>query len=103
MPYFKAKRVDANQLAVINALRAAGCGVADLSGCGRGIPDLLVHAPGFPECRFAVLMEVKNKKGRGNKLTPSQTKFHAEWKGYIYRVTSPAEALKAMGLQPPEQ
>lgn len=98
MGYYRAKRVDANQLAIVNALREAGCGVLDLSATGKGCPDLLVHAPAFPECRFAVLMEVKNKKGKGDKLTPAQVKFHAEWKGHIFRVTSPAEALEAMGI-----
>jgi hypothetical protein len=49
---------------------------------------------------MAVLMEIKNKKGKGDKLTPPQVKFHAEWKGWIHRVTSPDEALAAMGIVP---
>lgn len=95
----RAAKVDANQAEVVKALRAAGCGVLDLSSVGKGCPDLLVHPPTYPECRMVVLMEVKNKKGRGDKLTPAQEKFHAEWKGWIYRVTSPAEALDAMGIK----
>jgi hypothetical protein len=98
MGYYRAKKVDANQLAIVKALEAAGCGVADLSACGGGIPDLLVHPPGYPECRLMALMEIKNKKGRGDKLTPAQEKFHARWKGPIFRVTSPEEALQAMGV-----
>ena len=95
----RAAKVDANQAAVVAALRAAGCGVVDLSAVGKGVPDLLVHPPTYPECRMVVLMEVKNKKGRGDKLTVAQEKFHATWKGWIHRVTSPAEALDAMGLK----
>lgn len=101
MGYYRARKVDANQLAITKALKEAGCGVLDLSAVGKGCPDLLVHPPTFPECRMAVLMEIKNKKGRGDKLTAPQVKFHAEWKGWIHRVTSPAEALEAMGIVPP--
>lgn len=99
MGYYRARKVDANQLAVIKALEAAGCGVVDLSAVGRGVPDLLVHPPGYPDCRLCVLMEVKNKKGRGDKLTKQQEQFHAKWKGWIHRVTSPEEALAALGLR----
>ena len=89
-------KTDANQAEIVRALKEAGCGVIDLSAVGKGIPDLLVHPPTFPECRMAVLMEVKNKKGRGDKLTAAQEKFHAEWKGWIFRVTSVDEAIKAV-------
>jgi hypothetical protein len=92
-------KTDSNQKDIVAALRAAGCGVIDLSAVGKGVPDLLVHPPTFPDCRMAVLMEVKNKQGRGDKLTPAQVKFHAEWKGWIHRVTSVDEALAAMGIK----
>lgn len=95
MAYFRSRKVDANQNAVVWILRDAGCHVTDLSGVGRGCADLLVLAPN--ELR-PVLMEVKNKAGRGDKLTGPQKKFHAEYWGVIHRVTSPAEALAAMGL-----
>ena len=92
----RAAKVDSNQADIVKALRDAGCGVLSLAAVGKGCPDLLVHPPTYPECRMAVLMEVKNKKGRGDKLTPAQVKVHAEWKGWIYRVTSPAQALAAI-------
>ena len=34
------KRTDFNQQEIINALRAIGCSVQDLSQVGRGCPDL---------------------------------------------------------------
>lgn len=95
MGYYRARRVDANQRWIVQALEDAGCHVVDLSVVGRGVPDLMVLAPN--ELR-PVLMEVKNKAGRGDKLTPAQKKFHAAYWGAILRVTSPAEALAAMGL-----
>lgn len=101
MGYYRARKTDFNQAEIVKALKAAGCGVVDLSGVGKGCPDLLCHPPGYPDCRFAVLLEVKNKTGRGDKLTKPQEKFHASWKGWIHRVTSPDEALAAMGIVPP--
>lgn len=97
MAYYRARRVDANQIGIVHALEGAGCSVTDLSAVGRGVPDLLVLAPN--ELR-PVLMEVKNKAGRGDTLTPAQVKFHAAYWGAIHRVTSPSEALAAMGLAP---
>lgn len=96
----RAAKVDANHAAIVAALRDAGCGVLDLSAVGKGCPDLLVHPPTFPECRMAVLMEIKDgaKSASRRKLTPAQVKFHAEWKGWIHTVTSVDEALKAVGL-----
>ena len=94
----RAAKVDANQAEIVRALRQAGCGVVDLSKVAGGVPDLLVHPPTYPDCRMAVLMEIKNKKGKGEKLTPAQVKFHAEWKGWIHQVTTVAEALAAMGI-----
>lgn len=96
MGYYRARKVDANQKHIVAALEAMGCHVTDLSGVGRGCADLLVLAPN--EMR-PVLMEVKNKLGRGDKLTGPQKKFHAGYWGTIHRVTSPAEALAAMGLK----
>lgn len=95
---YQVKRVDANQATIVKALREAGCGVVDLSGVGKGCPDLLVHPPGFPACRMSVLFEIKNKKGKGDKLRKSQEEFHAGWKGWIFKVTSPEEALEALGI-----
>jgi hypothetical protein len=36
-------RTDDNQAAIVAALRQLGCEVADLSGVGDGLPDLLVQ------------------------------------------------------------
>lgn len=62
----RAKRTDANQREIANALRKLGWLVIDLSGVGRGVPDLLAHRPATGR---TVLIEVKTAKG---KLTPLQ-------------------------------
>lgn len=92
----RAAKKDANHGAIVDALRGVGCGVVDLAAVGCGVPDLLVCAPTWPHT--ACLIEVKNLKGRGNKLTEDQVRFHAEWKGRIHVVTSVAEALRAVDI-----
>lgn len=111
----RAAKIDHTQTAVVQALRAAGCKVLSLAACGKGVPDLLVLPPrvcriiapqfapqeeGYCEdCGRPVLpylLEVKNPAGRGTSLTPDQVKFHAEWPVTV--VTTPEEALKAVGL-----
>lgn len=64
-----AARVDSNQAAIVEALRAAGCVVWVL-----GLPvDLLVGKNGR-----TVLVEVKTKTGR---YTPLQVSFMETWTG----------------------
>jgi hypothetical protein len=94
----RAAKVDANHAEIVKALRAAGCGVIDMSPMGKGVPDLLVHAPTFPACRMPVFLEVKDgkKPPSARKLTPDQERFHREWKGCVFVVTSADEALAAV-------
>jgi hypothetical protein len=68
----RAARRDANEAAIVDALRACGCSVEYLSG--KGTPDLLV---GF-ERRVVVLAEVKGYAGQ---LTDDQIDWHREWRG----------------------
>jgi len=71
----RGRRTDANQSAIVSALRAVGASVVDLSAVGKGCPDLLV---GFRGRTY--LLEVKNKAGR-NRLTADQDVFLAWWHG----------------------
>lgn len=83
-----AKR-DANEKAIVAALRKAGCLVLFLSG--PGTPDLLV-ARGW----LLRALEVKRPKGR---LTKAQEARKCEgWPVTVVR--TPEEALSAVGLVP---
>ena len=83
----KVKR-DANERAIVEALRWVGCAVQTLEQ-GKGCPDLLV----CDETGRLVLMEVKQP---GEKLTKAQVKWHATWPGKVYVVHTPEEALAAV-------
>jgi hypothetical protein len=87
-----AKRIDANQEAVISALEAAG---AQVDIVGRPL-DLLVGKWG----KF-MFMEVKNPNvpKADRQLTAGQEKFFKRWEGYpICMVDSPEAAIRMLNV-----
>jgi Holliday junction resolvase len=88
----RAAKVDANQAAVVKALRRVGCSVQSLAAVGAGVPDLLVGRNGR-----TFLLEVKDgsKVKSAQKLTPAQVDWHSTWKGApVVVVSSVVEALR---------
>ena len=84
----RAARIDANQTAVISALRAAGAYVWII-----GLPvDLLVGYKGH-----SFLVEVKN--GPRKRLTALQQDFFNNWSGStLARIDGPEAALRMIGV-----
>lgn len=82
-----ANRIDANQNAIVDALRKAGAYVRIISQ-GDGIPDLLVAYKGY-----TILMEVKDgsKPPSARKLTEAEQKFFDEWTGGMLVVVNSVE------------
>lgn len=85
-----AKQVDANQTAIVAALRAAGATVQHLHAVGQGCPDLLVGIGGRN-----FLVEVKDgaKPPSDRRLTPDQETWHRQWRGQVAVLTSAREAF----------
>ncbi len=85
------KRVDANQKAIVQALRKAGATVQSLASIGKGCPDLLVgvHGENF-------LLEVKS--GKPWRLTPQEQAWHEAWEGTAFIALTPTDALRLFGL-----
>lgn len=81
-----AAKVDANQAAIVKALRAIGCTVYVI---GEPV-DLLVGLRGR-----TVAIECKNQK-RKWKLTPQQEEFFRDFTGEAYIVEDEGQALRAM-------
>ena len=73
----RAAKIDANQVEVVKALRAAGVRVLSLAAVGKGCPDLLCE---HPQGRFR-LIEVKDGKlpPSARRLTLAQEEFHMDW------------------------
>ena len=87
----RAAKVDANHGDIVAALRRHGCKVVDLSGMGKGVPDVMVWVPAF---RRWVLIEIKVP---GEKLNERQEKWHKEFQGcMVFVVSSEAEAIAAV-------
>ncbi len=75
-----ASRTDANQAALVSALRVAGASVELLHGVGKGCPDLLV---GYRDQNY--LLEVKDgaKKPSARRLTADQDAWIQTWHGQV--------------------
>lgn len=87
-----ARRVDANQAAVVDAFRRAGASVLHLHAVGGGCADLLIGIAGVD-----VQVEVKDgrKPPSDRKLTPLEAKHHATWRGRrVELVECPEDALQ---------
>ena len=84
----RAAKVDANQEAIVDALRAAGYSVTSLAAVGNGCPDLLCGVNGRN-----VLLEVKMP---GEKLNSTQKPWHRDWKGKAHVIWSADDALFVM-------
>jgi hypothetical protein len=91
----RAARTDANQTAIVSALRAMGCSVFVVSSMGRGFPDL---AAGFDGMNF--LLEVKDgsKTQSEQRLTPDERRFFDTWGGQVNIVTHPHQACELVAL-----
>jgi hypothetical protein len=89
-----AAKVDENQILIITALRTIGATVQNLSGVGKGCPDLLV---GFRGKNF--LLEVKRPKAKGQRAgatTEAQKAFISRWRGQYAIVSTIDEAFSAL-------
>ena len=84
-------RIDANQVAIVKALRGIGASVRSLAQLGGGVPDLLVGRRGV-----TLILEIKNgsKPASETRLTPDEQKFVNEWAGQWAKVTSPEGAVQ---------
>lgn len=85
----RAAKIDANQPAIVAALRKAGATVYSLAAVGQGIPDLLVGYSGK-----TALIEVKDgsKPPSARALTPDQQQWHQSWTGGTLAVVPDVEA-----------
>lgn len=85
----RAAKIDSNQAAIVQALRAAGASVQSLASVGSGVPDLLVGISGK-----TALFECKDgsRPPSQRALTPDQQKWHREWRGGTLAVVDGVEA-----------
>jgi hypothetical protein len=87
----KGQKVDTNHKEIVNAFRRLGWYVINLSGVGKGVPDILVS-----KVRFTCLVEIKNwiAPKADRKLTPQQEEFHREYPGSLIIVESVQDVIE---------
>ena len=95
----RAAKRDDNERAIIDALRAAGCRVQQLTQ-GDGVPDLLVGMqPSTDKDARWVLLEVKDgdKPMSAQRLTPAQERWHEQFRHLpVFVVRSVDEAIEVI-------
>ena len=98
------KRVDANQGAIVKALRdyfGSQIIVRSIASEGNGLPDLLVGVKDDAGIGHTILLECKDgaKPPSKQALTIMERSFHQSWMGgSLYVVNSPKTAIKAVLL-----
>ncbi len=90
----RAAKVDANQGAIVRALRSIGATVQSLATVGKGCPDIVVGWGGQN-----YLLEIKDgaKVPSKRALTPLEQDWHDMWRGSVQVVESVDDALRAIG------
>lgn len=86
-----APRQDANHQEIVKALKACGASVLDLSGVGKGCPDILVGLRGF---NWLVEIKDGSKVASRKKLTEDEERFCRSWRGNWHRVENVEQALE---------
>ena len=89
----RAAKIDANQPAIVEALRAAGCSVTVTNMVCNGFPDLVVGFGG--PSGHVVLIEIKDpsQAPSARVLTPAQKSWHRMWLGPAHVVETVDQAL----------
>lgn len=84
-------KVDANQAEIVRALRQFGATVQSLATVGEGTPDLLV---GYCGANYCFEVKDSNQPPSKRKLTRDEQTWHANWRGTVWIVESPQDAIK---------
>ena len=86
----RAARTDSNQRSIVSGLREQGMSVLDLSGVGKGCPDIAV---GYAGSNWLFEIKDGSKPPSARRLTPAEKSFHNAWAGQVSVVTSLDDAL----------
>ena len=86
----RAARTDSNQRSIVSGLREQGMSVLDLSGVGKGCPDIAV---GYAGSNWLFEIKDGSKPPSARRLTPAEKSFHNTWAGQVSVVTSLDDAL----------
>ena len=89
----RARRIDANQNEVVDALRRLGASVWVTSSLGNGFPDIVVGSRGR---NFFLELKDGTRPPSEQKLTDAEREFFQTWRGHVVVVRSVEEAIAAV-------
>ena len=90
----RAARTDGNQTKIVNALRECGVSVAHTHTVGDGFPDIIA---GWHGQNFMFEIKDPSKPPSKRSLTEKERKFRDEWRGTVFTIETPEEALQTIG------
>ncbi len=94
----RAARVDANQAAVVKALRSIGVVVTPIHMVGKGVADLLCS---YRQKWFVLEVKDGAKPPSARELTPDERRWIGEQRAPVFIVNGPLEAVTLMqGIGP---
>lgn len=89
----RARRTDANQQDIMDALRQIGASVQSLHKVGDGCPDI---AAAYANKNLFLEIKDGNQPPSKRRLTPAESEWQKAWMGPVVTVTSVSEAVKAV-------
>lgn len=93
----RAARIDANQNAIVEALRdIPGVSVAITSQLGAGFPDIVI---GFGARNYLIELKDGSKPPSKRELTEDEYEFFAQWRGQVEVALNLDECLEIIGLR----
>lgn len=92
----RAARIDANQPAVVEALRSIGAEVTHIHPLGGGVSDLLCS---FRQKWFVLEVKDGEKPPSARKLTDDEKTWIGRQNAPVFIVNSPEEAIGVLTLQ----
>ncbi len=90
----RAARVDANQGAIVEALRSVGATVHCTHTVGMGFPDLVC---GYRGKNYLLEVKVPGNYRAEDKLTDDERVWHECWRGKVTVASTVREALEQIG------
>lgn len=94
-PAMRRPAADANQPAIVGALRAMGASVQHLHMVGQGCPDIAV---GYRGQTFLIEIKDGAKKPSDRELTGPQKAWHTSWRGHVAIAESVSDAMEIIGV-----
>ncbi len=84
------KKADANQPAIVKAIRKMGASVQHLHTVGQGCPDIMIGLNGY---NYLAELKDGDKPPSARKLTSDERDWHRQWRGQVVTIENEQQAV----------